>query len=788
MTPPREMIRTNDLPPVMPGSGWRSYRNLMGILISVGILVVLFMYSYGYLYEALFIGFDYSAAHAVIFRLHVPPANGEGLDLDDTILKVGSLSYRDYQTSTYRNLFAGYKNGDVVPILVERQGTSHLVYWEIPGFNWPEFRFRLFSPWWLPYVFWVMGCITLFLVQPTDTRKMLLVALNFLIAVWFSASRLSYTGALLSGPILFIGVWMTWPVSWHLNWLVPQPLRRLPTQAWIALYILALALGIVTALGIIPVQSYFLGAMLTALGSIVIIGWHAISQQPRDRMIYLLLSFIVLAIAPSLALSATRLKGESMVWLEQLALLSLVLLPVAYLYILVYRQHGSMEVRVNQAITGFSYATIVVVLGTFLVSATISLANLNEINTEVLFPLVAAASVLIGFFAARFYHTYARWFQKTLLGIQLAPENLVETYAAKITTSLEWEKLSSILEKEVLPSLLVRQAAFLRIQIVDEEQGILHARPILRMGIAETDMPHRDAILAYLRSANEVLPTTNPKTLAHSSWVRLVMHLTFENKTIGLFIFGRRDPDDQYPMYERATLQALMDQTALAIINIEQSERLRALYQWDIEREETEKKRLALELHDAVLNEMALIPLRAAEGVLTDEFNESYHDAVRHIREIISGLRPSTLNYSLFSALEELVDEAPLQSGVFPSEKTDLQLHIPPTMERYTADVELHIFRIVQQAVANAIRHARATTIIISGHLLPDKIQITVQDNGIGMPDSNYLDLAGLLTRKHFGLAGMHERAAIIGAQLDIVSALEIGATISITWKKDFPE
>ena len=186
-----------------------------------------------------------------------------------------------------------------------------------------------------------------------------------------------------------------------------------------------------------------------------------------------------------------------------------------------------------------------------------------------------------------------------------------------------------------------------------------------------------------------------------------------------------------------------------------------------------------------MLNEMALLPQRAEEGVLTSEFNKSYHDAVKHIREIISGLRPSSLNYSLFSALEELVDEAPMQSGVYSSEITDIQLHIHPTMERFPADVELHIFRIVQQAVANAIRHARATTITIRGHLLPGNIQISVQDNGIGLPGGSYLDLAGLLTRKHFGLAGMHERAAIIGAQLDIVSALEIGTTISLSWKKD---
>jgi signal transduction histidine kinase len=109
-------------------------------------------------------------------------------------------------------------------------------------------------------------------------------------------------------------------------------------------------------------------------------------------------------------------------------------------------------------------------------------------------------------------------------------------------------------------------------------------------------------------------------------------------------------------------------------------------------------------------------------------------------------------------------------------------------MERYPAVVELHIFRIVQQAVTNAVRHARATMITISGHLQTGALQITVQDNGIGLPDRNYLELAGLLKRKHFGLAGMHERAAIIGAQLAIESTPETGTTISIAWKQESVE
>jgi signal transduction histidine kinase len=65
----------------------------------------------------------------------------------------------------------------------------------------------------------------------------------------------------------------------------------------------------------------------------------------------------------------------------------------------------------------------------------------------------------------------------------------------------------------------------------------------------------------------------------------------------------------------------------------------------------------------------------------------------------------------------------------------------------------------------------------------PGYIHLAVQDNGIGLVSGEDLDLAHLLAEQHFGLAGMHERAAIINADLNINSSPGAGTTISIAWR-----
>ncbi len=226
-------------------------------------------------------------------------------------------------------------------------------------------------------------------------------------------------------------------------------------------------------------------------------------------------------------------------------------------------------------------------------------------------------------------------------------------------------------------------------------------------------------------------------------------------------------------------MQGIASQTAIAFMNIEQARLLSALYQADIDRQETERLHLALDLHDQVLNQLAVLAMSVDERGATPEFDEAYQTATRRIREIVSGLRPAMLNYGLRAGLEELVDDAIEIAG----DRTLVVVDIPASQVRYPAQVELHLYRIIQQACQNALQHANARNIRISGRLDPDEFDIFVEDDGVGFAAGDRPDLSSLLASRHLGLAGMYERAALVGAEINVRSAPGAGTSIHLAWK-----
>jgi signal transduction histidine kinase len=287
------------------------------------------------------------------------------------------------------------------------------------------------------------------------------------------------------------------------------------------------------------------------------------------------------------------------------------------------------------------------------------------------------------------------------------------------------------------------------------------------MGLTAAHIPEAQDIPVLIHQAGKFRPPSPVETDASFyPWCRLVLPLSVEGQMIGLLMFGQREVDDYYGLNEINVLMTLANQTALALTNIGQAERLQIYYRAGIEREEAEYIRLAHELHDEVLGQMALLAMSIDEEHTDPQFTTAYQNAVERIRSIIGGLRPGLLMYGLYPAFETLVDEIAAQGN----SQVSIALEIEKTGTRYSPEVELHVYRIVQQACQNALQHAHAKTIRIRGRLDADHLEIYVQDDGIGFLVKNQFDLNWLLANRHYGLVGMHERAALIQAQLEFKS------------------
>jgi signal transduction histidine kinase len=224
--------------------------------------------------------------------------------------------------------------------------------------------------------------------------------------------------------------------------------------------------------------------------------------------------------------------------------------------------------------------------------------------------------------------------------------------------------------------------------------------------------------------------------------------------------------------------QAIADQTAIALTNIEQTNYLHSLYQANITNQEIELQNLALELHDEVLSQLALIAMNPDGESSTATRNDDYLTISTRIREIVNSLRPTLLNYGLRAAIDELGDNIVEQSA----ETFSVHIEVPASSHRYDPQTELHLYRILQQSCTNALQHSKGTTIKIQGNMYPDEVDLSVTDDGIGFEENVNINLPSLLASKHFGLVGMYERASIIGATLNIYTAPGEGTSIRVQW------
>jgi len=751
-------------------------KNLLDVSGAILVLIILLFYTYVYLYKIPYLGFDFVLGSGKVTHITTQNYPPNALTEGDIILKVGKSSWSDYMARLPGTSLEPYLAKNRVELTVSHAGQTIQLDWTTPNQNWVEISHRIFSSIWLllPYSFWLAGAITLLNVRPRDQRRNLLVAFDFLIAIWTITGYQSSWDYYSSSDVFHTAIWIFWPVSWHLHWIFPQPIRRLNPWIWIALYATTCAGAIVDYARILNFNLYPIPMILAASGSLIILGLHYFIQPQFRRQVLIVLVSLTIAVLPGmvrvLASMVELPPGPS----EDIAYWSLIILSIAYLYAIYYHQSGSLELRASSVLSLLFYTVFV-----FLVCyATIFLLafkahRLTTSTTTIL--IVALQTALV---TAIFYPTIRRWIEHYLLGMPLAPQNILTTYTSQIITTRDTEHLAKLICEQILPSLMIRQAALLQIHSLEGQQSDSEFETIFRLNISDEQMPTPAELPGLVSQAGHYISSSTNLTEAGTAWVRLPLIKTINPDVLILLLLGQRDPDDYYAQNELKILQALVDNTALALINIEQNRLLHNLYQADIERQEQERTRLALDLHDDVLNQLALLVQSMNETGENAEFFQTYQASVQRVREIISGLRPPLLNYGLGAALMGLPDEViPQTENGF-----NMQIEIPPTTNRYPAEVELHLFRMVQQACANAIRHSHAQNLSVTGELDVAQVTLEIEDDGIGFDHLGQIDLDWLLANKHFGLAGMFERAALINAHLQVDTKPDHGTRVRIGW------
>ena len=215
-------------------------------------------------------------------------------------------------------------------------------------------------------------------------------------------------------------------------------------------------------------------------------------------------------------------------------------------------------------------------------------------------------------------------------------------------------------------------------------------------------------------------------------------------------------------------------------------EALRTYSQRLIEAQEAERQVIARELHDEIGQVLTVVRInleslkRSAEtGSAPQALDESLmivDEALERVRELSLNLRPSVLdNLGLSSALRWYVDRYARRSGIIADLKSDLE-----DGTRLRLELETACFRIVQEALTNVVRHARATHVLVRINRSNGNLHLKVKDNGVGFDVQTLLkDWPPALA---LGLRGMEERAAAVQGRLKIDSAPMRGTEISVSF------
>lgn len=235
-----------------------------------------------------------------------------------------------------------------------------------------------------------------------------------------------------------------------------------------------------------------------------------------------------------------------------------------------------------------------------------------------------------------------------------------------------------------------------------------------------------------------------------------------------------------------AELRGLLDQQAAASIDAverqvaERTHELSSLSNFLQTDSEREKALLARELHDSLSSILtpAKMDLTWLEGRLAD--HPEYGARVKRLsalidsgidlkRRIIENLRPSLLDHlGLASALHWYVQETCRCAGIEP------RLMVSERLERLPADLEIALYRLVQESVNNIVRHAQAKTLDLTLERTDDGLKLCIADDGVGIADLEYAK------RLSHGLAGMMHRVRSVGGAFDVRSQLGNGTRIDV--------
>jgi signal transduction histidine kinase len=275
----------------------------------------------------------------------------------------------------------------------------------------------------------------------------------------------------------------------------------------------------------------------------------------------------------------------------------------------------------------------------------------------------------------------------------------------------------------------------------------------------------------------------------------VALPLATHGQQLGAIVFARAKAEAQPVSLPEMTLMAgiarqlgvSIQNTQLTRLAQERERTLADLLNQVVGAQEAERQRIARDLHDATAQSLSAIAmgLRGTANSVYEQAPAAYAqlaavqnfatEALGELRRIMADLRPPQLDdLGLAASLRWYV-------GAFQQRNPgiDTTLNVIGDAVRLPASREMALFRVAQEALTNIAKHAHATRASVLVETKPERVVVTVQDNGRGF------DTARVLGRRdgaaNWGLLGMRERTLLLGGDYEIKSAPGQGTLVRVS-------
>jgi signal transduction histidine kinase len=733
------------------------------------------------------------------------PAAAAGLRAGDVILELGG-----WPTSSVRRSTAASSSriGETLPVTFRRDGAVRSSAIGMVGPPTLARLHRLEAPL-IALCFALLG-FAVWAHKPYDRTVVMFLLFSYSIALLLAAGSLSSLG--LPGAFLgYIGLMsVTAAVAVDFHLLFPRA-RAVPGRLRAGLYTLALVPPVLYLPGLLQdadlewytlalsaATAYFVAGVV-ALAALLSRAYRTTSSEEERRRVRLVVFGTALGSAPGIALSLLPevLSHDRRFFVPwEVTLPFLLLIPVAY--VVAIQRHDLLRVErlANRGVVHLIvFSTLVVVS----VAVALALPRLAPWTDG---PI---ASTLVVLLVALLFGPMRRRLQKVADGVVYGGWYDYRSVLGEMTQGLagivDADTLADLLGRR-LPQILRVEGASLLLPGGDvgleEASGsgwpgdgfsvaldrsgplglalVRASRPLTSAELAAAAESPGDEDVAWLRRPEIEL------------WVPLVLRETLQ----GVLLLGAKPGDEPFDAEDRRLLGTLAWSAAVAVENVRlfsalrrRADEVNQLYSQLLQSREEERKRLARELHDRVIQDLVNLnylleagPADAASKATVDAVRERLRRVVDSLRQVSTELRPAALDdLSLGLAVRGYLEEARDKYALRISLRLPAGSH--DRLEALPEEVRVSLFRVLQEAVQNVHRHARASRVEVDLALQGEAVTLEVRDDGRGFQCP--AELGGLVRQRHFGLAGAQERMGLVGGRLELVSEVGRGTTLRAT-------